>query len=88
MLAATGAEICSLPVEGNWGAQAAMNGPMGTVHFRTGDLISALTQHDFRSLNKYLMNSFPLLFPKSMEIKAVVPEFVLVEKRNRISPGI
>lgn len=51
MLAASEAEICFFPVEWAWGAQAAMNGPMGTAQFRT-NLISVHTQHDFRSLKK------------------------------------
>lgn len=80
----TGAEICSLPVEWAWGAQAVMNGPMGTAQFRT-DLISAHTQHDFRNLKKYLINIFPLLIPKVWKLKQLCQSLFLWKREQNLT---
>lgn len=80
MLASSGRELgCAGSDEQSNGYSSVQNGR------------SVLCPHSTRfqrSVKNYLMNSFPLLIPKSMEMKAVVPEFGFVEKRDRISPGI
>lgn len=74
VLTATKAEGCLPPLEESWGGWAAGR--------ESWSLPSVDTISEVRE--KYLMNGFSLLVPKSQEVTAVAPQFALVEKWDGI----